>query len=101
MNDYWTENGIKKPRPFVVCAANRYGDLIIPSARHHDKLMTDLIKAVGGLNKKDAEQGFINQFGEFMTRKEAMIIAKAYGQPVDIERGCGGDNNILYSEGLY
>jgi hypothetical protein len=39
--------------------------------------------------------------GIFMDRKEAMQVAKAAGQPVDITRGCGGDETTLYSEGLY
>ena len=47
------------------------------------------------------EQGFVNQFGEFLTREEAWEIADAQGK-VDIERN-GGENTrgTLYSEGLY
>ena len=45
------------------------------------------------------EQGFIDQFGEFYNRREAMVIAIAGGQEIDIKRGCGGDAKILYSEG--
>ena len=87
----------------VVCAANRYGDLIIPSARHHDKVMNKLIVAlwdVGNLDKKDNEQGFIDQFGGFMTREEALIVVKQSGQPFDVERN-GGDGKMLFSEGIY
>lgn len=100
MSDYWKDNNIDKPQSVVVCAANRYGDLIIPSARHHDKLMNKIIMAIGELSKLDSEQGFINQFGEFLTREEAMIVAKEAGQKINI-RGCGGSNVTLFSEGLY
>ena len=98
--DYWKDNNIEKPQSVVVCAANRYGELIIPSARHHDKVMNKIILAIGSLNKHDNEQGFINQFGEFLTREEAMIIARAAGQQIS-KRGCGGSDTILFSEGLY
>jgi hypothetical protein len=100
MGDYWIDNNIKKPQPFVVCAAVRYDKLIIPSARHYDKVMNEVIKAIGNLDRTIAEQGFINQFGEFLTRKEAMIIAKDFGQTISL-RGCGNSKSILYSEGLY
>ena len=62
--------------------------------------MRDVIVRLN-LKKFDCEQGFINQFGEFLTREQAMIDAKASGQPLDMERGCGGDEHTLYSEGLY
>lgn len=87
----------------VVCAANRYGDLIIPSARHHDKVMNDLIIALwdaGKLDKKDHEQGFIDQFGGFMTREEALIVVKQSGKTFDVTRN-GGNGSDLYSEGIY
>ena len=47
------------------------------------------------------EQGFIDQFGDFYNRQEAMQIAKEAAQDIDIERGCGGNDKKLYSEGLY
>jgi len=100
MSDYWKDNNIKKPQQFVVCAANKYGDLIIPSARHHDQVMNTIIKKIGTLKSIDCEQGFINQFGGFLTRKEAMNIAKEAGQNVNIKR-CGGNESVLFSEGLY
>jgi len=102
MSDYWKDNNIKKPQQVVVCAANKYGDLIVPSARHHDKVMNNLIIALG---KEKCEptrdcQGFIDQFGDFLTREEAMIVAKNAGQKINW-RGCGNSVTILYSEGLY
>jgi len=100
MTDYWKKNNIEKPQQVVVCAANKYGDLIIPSARHHDKVMNKLILEIGYLIERECEQGFINQFGEFLSREDAMIIAKKAGQKIN-KRGCGGSETILFSEGLY
>lgn len=88
----------------VVCAACRSGELIIAGARHFDSVMHRQIAAIAPEKKPKPsqwEQGFIDQFGVFMDRKEAMQVAKAAGQPIDIERGCGGSETTLYSEGLY
>jgi hypothetical protein len=102
MADYWKENNIKKPRQVVVCAACRRGDVVIAGARHYDKVMRSQLNAIG-LKTYDVEweEGFINQFGDFLTRKEAMQVALSSGQKVDIARGCGGDKDVLFSEGLY
>lgn len=89
----------------VVCAACKHNDLILCGARHWDKIMNkqlDTLKHAGcSLFSGDFTQGFIDQFGTFLTREEAMKVAVAAGQEVDIERGCGGDKDTLYSEGLY
>lgn len=90
----------------VVCAACKIGDLILCGPRHWDNTMRKQAKAIQGTvgwssRWSRAEQGFVDQWGVFMDRKEAMQVAKAAGQPVDIERGCGGDETTLYSEGLY
>lgn len=44
------------------------------------------------------EQGFVDQFGTFLTRKEALEIAKENGQ---IIRDIGYEPDELYSEHLY
>ena len=44
------------------------------------------------------EQVFVDQFGAFLTRKEALEIAKENGQ---IIRDLGYDPGELYSEHLY
>lgn len=54
---------------------------------------------VAGTNLTVSEQGFINQFGEFRTREEALKIALENGQPFDAKRN--GSTNQLFSEGLY
>ena len=102
MSDYWTDNSLVKPQAVVVCAACKYEDLILCGARHWDKVMNIQYKNLNNPAKSMFfEQGFINQFGEFLTREEAMIVALEAGQTVDVERGCGGDDKILFSEGLY
>ncbi|NOR27521.1 MAG: hypothetical protein GQ540_03215 [Lutibacter sp.] len=102
MGDYWKDNNIEKPQQVVVCAACRSGEVIFSGARHFDKVMNSQIRAVKEYrNLHGFTEGFIDQFGDFLTRKEAMKIAIAAGQKVDIECGCGGHKDILFSEGLY
>lgn len=85
----------------VICAANRFPDgLILCGARHWDSVMCAQATALG-IKGGNEEQGFIDQYGVFMDRKEAMQVAKDAGQAIDIRFGCGGDELTLYSEGLY
>lgn len=83
----------------VVCAAIRHkvSGHIICSARHFDPLMHSQI-AKGGDYWRDADQGFIDQRGNFLSREEALAIAKEQNQ---ILRRCGGDEKKLFSENLY
>ena len=98
MSDYWTDNGLVKPQQVVVCAAIKVGDVIFCGARHCDSVMRGQAKAMG-VSLARGRQGFIDQFGDFLTRKEAMEIVKKNGQPFNIERNVGDIN--LFSEGLY
>jgi len=102
--DYWKDNNIEKPQQVVVCAACRKGSIIVAGARHFDKVMRSQLRALeikhGPTASIGWEDGFIDQFGDFLTRQEAMKIALAAGQKVNFN-GCGGDKNTLYSEGLY
>ena len=94
----------------VVCSANRLSDgTIILGVRHWDEFMHQQMNAILGLSTsgdKDEEismirgheQGFVDQFGAFLTRKEALEIAKENGQ---IIRDLGYDPGELYSEHLY
>ena len=91
----------------VVCAANRhaiYIHCIALGARHFDPLMHAHIDLwVNGVGHdragwRSSIQGFIDQWGTWMDRKEALAVAKAAGQCV---RRCGGDESQLYSEMLY
>lgn len=96
--DYWTKNGITKPQEVIVCAANRKKGLIFCGARHCDKVMRAQAHAAR-TNLIASEQGFINQFGEFRTREEALQIVLENGQPFNAERN--GSSTDLFSEGLY
>lgn len=84
---------------------NEDGSLIIHEVyglRHYDSLMRKQIKELEKQYKYallDYEQGFITNKGRFVTRDEALKIAKEQGQ---IIRLSGSPNpNILFSEDLY
>lgn len=64
----------------VVCAANNYEGLIICGARHYDAIMVQQIKAFNNGFDFEPEQGFIDQFGVFMSRQEALQVATDAGQ---------------------
>ena len=82
----------------VVCAANRLASgLIVCGARHHDAVMNAQIKASGESHIGET-QGFIDQFGNFMTRSEALQVALRSGQR---KKRCVGDSEQLFSENLY
>lgn len=102
--DYWEANGIEKPQAVVVAAACKHtkSDLMCISARHWDKAMNMQWRNLRPIFHDITawEDGFINQFGEFLTRSEAMKVVKASGQSFDSERN-GGEGRILFSEGLY
>lgn len=91
-----------RPQQSVVCAAhrNRKTSAITLGARHFDNLVhaQNKARAEGQLEWINSEQGFIDQFGKFLTREEAYTIAKANGQ---IIRRCGGDTHKLFSKNLY
>jgi hypothetical protein len=83
----------------VVCAACRIGDIVLAGARHFDTIMHSQLQAMrldrGQIGM--AEQGFVDQFGIFLTRQEAYKLAEEKGQ-------INGEPNIpgtLFSEDLY
>jgi len=85
----------------VVCAANKFVGIgktyIVLGARHYDTLMRDAVQLLPkGMYEK--EQGFIDQYGTFLTREEAFVVATNANQ---IIRRVGGDDNKLFSENLY
>lgn len=96
----------KVPVRVVVCAACRYGDLIVCSARHHDPVMNRQIMALKEAdeidiqNRGDYEQGFIDQWGKFMNREEALAVATAAGQ-INVRRPKTFPETELFSEDLY
>lgn len=91
---------MNKPR-VVVCAAicNRLTSDVICGSRHYDETMGRLI-FMHAMQQgwSDAEQGFIDQFGVFMTREEAWEVACAAGQ---IKYVLPNNYGQLFSENLY
>lgn len=91
----------------VVCAANKLPDgTLLIGARHWDEHMRNQLEtykqAGNEFRAAKEEQGFIDQFHNFLTRGEAWKIAKKQGQiiricsdPIETEDG------ILFSENLY
>lgn len=83
----------------VVCAAIRNAAYeVICGPRHFDAVMR---AQISGQSWKGADQGFVDQFGEYLTRQEAWNVAEAAGQ---IRYRVGGDDReggTLYSENLY
>ena len=88
----------------IVCAANRYGEVVVCGARHWDSVMSEVIGRLRGhglCQRAQEEQGFIDQKGLFLSREEAWMVAEAAGQ---IARRVGGDTingGRLFSENLY
>lgn len=82
----------------IVCAAIRNGNGdIICGPRHFDAIMRRQIET-SGADWRLAEQGFVDQRGDFLTREQALIVACGAAQ---IVRRVGGDHGVLYSENLY
>lgn len=94
------------PVRVVVCAACKYGDLIVCGARHYDKVMVSQLKAIPEddevrlMNRGEVIQGFIDQWGVFMNREEALVVAKAAGQ-INYRRPKTSPEDELFSEDLY
>lgn len=96
-----TEND--KDKRVVVCSAcflsECYPMLVGP--RHWD----DVMRQQFGGDQVDASphwvQGFIDQYGKFMDRREAFIVAEKAGQIIKRVGGDKVDGGTLYSENLY
>jgi len=92
-------------QPWIVCAACRAPDgFIAVGPRHFDDTMCRQIEVWHSANSVPNtppwEQGFVDQFGRFYGREQAMQIVKDNKQPFDAERN-GGSVELLFSEGLY
>ncbi len=116
----------QRPPQRVVCAAMLMDDgLIVTGIRHFSPDMRATLARVYGngfrlfdrwclkpYHLRVVEQGFVDQFGTFLTREEAWVIADREGQirlydPADttwatIPRAARqGDAGTLFSEELY
>lgn len=100
-----------KPDPsiqvVVVCAAiRRKSDgVILAGARHFDRVMTNVIRANSQGDEldrswSDADQGFIDQFGRFLSRKEALEVVLNDPKQRSVMRNPNAGVE-LYSEDLY
>jgi len=95
----------------IVCAAMRKGEIIVAGARHFDSVMRSQIKVMMlAIGSASWEQGFIDQYGNFLTRQEAWKVADKAGQirrPTGFEKDFNprkanvGDEGLLFSENLY
>lgn len=88
----------------VVASAVVWGDNIVVGNRHHSKSMNDLIRLNPSLKtcklgEPTRIQGFIDQRGVFMDRKEALAVAMAAGQLYGMKKTTPTDR--LYSEDIY
>ncbi|MCP4437532.1 MAG: hypothetical protein GY810_01090 [Aureispira sp.] len=90
----------------IVCAANRYNDIVICGARHYDEVMNKVLDklnldVVGEDNPKGyprfPEQGFIDQYQNFVTREDAAIIVVKNKQKMRSPL----ESKELFSENLY
>lgn len=89
----------------IICAAERHanGDIIC-SPRHNDSTHQDQRKKHSFDSQpgwRVAEQGFIDQWGKFLTRGEAWVVAKNQGQIIFKVGGDQLNGGTLYSENLY
>lgn len=96
---------MQKIERVVVCAAMKHGETIVCGARHFDSVMRTQLAAmnwwsVPNRSGSDWKQGFIDNYGVFMDRAEALAVARAAGQ-VDLRRPKGEPAHLLFSEDLY
>lgn len=100
-----------RPKSRVVTAANRFGDLLLVGVRHHCPIMNTQVKVLGGIKLLNEyseleclgslvgkSQGFLDQFGNYLTREEAFKVAVSNDQ---IIHNLGFQHGKLYSEHLY
>ncbi|WP_368755048.1 hypothetical protein [Klebsiella oxytoca] len=91
----------------VVCAANQYeskiggNPLVFIGVRHYCPIMRHSISQLLSVIDRATEvQGFVDQFGVFMDRKEALKVAKEAGQ-LNVARIKTWPDDELFSEDLY
>lgn len=93
-NDITTVNGCKRQ---VVCAANKYDETIVLGVRHFCPLMRQSITALGLSPSQAHEQGFVDQWGNFMSREEALVVLQKNGRFIRDDKY----DRRIYSENLY
>ena len=92
----------------IVCAAIRAsdGELLLGIRHYSPDMYRQIEQRVDGEKFKhrlDEDQGFVDQYGNWLSREDAHLIAKENGQivrPEAVGKGVGGWPK-LYSEALY
>lgn len=110
-------------RPKIISAANiiahsvlKDGYVIIATNRHGGIFTNDILRAMRDIDEEQVlinhtdpstikfqyrdAQGFIDQFGNYYTRAQAMAVIRFNGQPYRHERN-GSATDELTSEGIY
>ena len=83
----------------IVCAAVKLGGIVLPCIRHWDVGCHVLADSVWGIDVQNLirqgqeEQGFIDNEGQFLDRKQAAILYNSYSR-----KKVG---KMLFSEDLY
>jgi hypothetical protein len=91
------------PTRRIVCAAIRAadGDVLLGIRHYSEDMHRQIARRFDGskfTHRNGDDQGFVNTWGEYLTREEAYAVAMANGQIVRPEACSQG---VLYSEGLY
>lgn len=81
----------------ILCAAIAVGGTVICGRRHFDPIMSSVIRKLYPDGMPENDQGFIDSDGRYLSREEALIVAKEAGQ---LLRKTGNEYE-LFSEDLY
>lgn len=101
MLDYenWTPPTDVQPR--IVCAACRdVVGQVVCGPRHFDAVMRQQVDRMMSYSEP-WQQGFVDQWGRFLTREEAWKVAVAANQIIKRVGGDDASGGRLYSENLY
>lgn len=86
---------------FIVCAAIKdKNEIVICGARHFDQIMIKQIETNNLFDTTEIIQGFIDQYGHFLDRKESLLIA-THAKQINIRRPKSNPEDELFSEDLY
>ena len=100
----FTEQPPEEHQQRIVAAANRYGDLVVVGVRHHCPVMGAQLRALkeaGAIETTHTrDQGFVDNFGNYHSREDALKIAIAAGQ-INVVRPKTSPEYQLFSEDLY
>ena len=92
---------VKFIKPRIVCAALSKNGRIITGPHHLDPIMRSQIDASEGAKWwNGCDLGFVDQYDQFYTRKEAFKIAKDNDQIIR-DSGNSDSKDSLYSKMLY